>query len=98
MRYNKSRQASQEAPLNKKSWKLQDAKNHFSELVYYAMTEGPQEVTKRGEKAVVIVSYETYKCLVEPKESLVNFLLKSPLKNSHLDLKRSKDIPREMDL
>lgn len=30
-----------------RQWKLQDAKNHFSELVECAMNDGPQEVTKR---------------------------------------------------
>ena len=34
-----------------RQWKLQDAKNHFSEVVESAMKDGPQEVTKHGEPA-----------------------------------------------
>ena len=84
--------------MNKNCWKLQDAKNHFSEVVHDAMTIGPQEVTKRGEKAVVVLSYSTYINLIQPRESLVDFLLNSPLKGSQLDLIRAKDSPREIDL
>lgn len=38
------------------SWGLAEAKAHFSEVVMKAMTEGPQEVSKGGKDAVVIVS------------------------------------------
>lgn len=79
-------------------WKLQDAKNHFSEVVKYALTEGPQRVTKHGEDAVVILSYDLYQSLIQPKEDLVDFLQKSPLKGLKLDLERKKDRPRKVDL
>lgn len=69
-----------------RKWKLQDAKNHFSEVVECAMKEGPQEVTKRGEQAVVILSFELYQKLCKPKENLVDFFKNSPLYNSQLDL------------
>lgn len=84
--------------MHKNRWKLQDAKNHFSEMVNYALTEGPQEVTKRGENAVVVLSYTLYRSLTEKKENIVDFLQKSPLKGVKLDLKRQKDTPREIDL
>lgn len=80
-----------------KKWKLQDAKNHFSELVEYAMKEGPQEVTKRGEHAVVILSYGLYQELSKPKENLVTFFKNSPFWGVEIDLQRSKDIPREIE-
>lgn len=84
--------------MHKNRWKLQDAKNHFSELVNYALTEGPQEVTKHGENAVVIISYDLYRSLRQPKENLVDFFQRSPLKGMKLDLERKKDLPREIDL
>ena len=37
------------------SWQLQEAKQHFSELVRRALDEGPQVVTRRGEETVVVV-------------------------------------------
>ena len=82
--------------MDLKKWKLQDAKNHFSEVVECAIKEGPQEVTKRGEHAVVILSYDLYKELSKPKENLVNFLRNSPFCGVELDLERSKDIPRKI--
>lgn len=40
------------------TWKLEDAKARFSELVRRARTEGPQRVTVRGKEAVVVISVE----------------------------------------
>ena len=84
--------------MHKSRWKLQDAKNHFSQVVNYALTEGPQEVTKRGENSVVVLSYDLYRSLIQPKEDIVDFLQNSPLKGLKLDLDRKKDFPREIDL
>lgn len=80
-----------------KKWKLQDAKNHFSEVVENAMHDGPQEVTKRGAHAVVILSYEKYQELIKPKDDLVSFFKKSPLRGLELDFERVKDNPREIE-
>ena len=38
------------------AWALQDAKARFSEVVKLAQTDGPQEVTVRGEPTAVVVS------------------------------------------
>lgn len=81
-----------------KSWKLQDAKNHFSEVVECAIDKGPQEVTKRGKHAVVVLSFELYQKLIQPKDSLVDFFQNSPLKGVELDLDRLKDRPRDIEL
>lgn len=83
--------------MSLKQWKLQDAKNHFSELVERAMNDGPQEVTKRGEPAVVILSFSQYQKLCKPKENLATFFKNSPLYGVELDLERSKDSPREIE-
>jgi prevent-host-death family protein len=57
------------------SWSLQDAKNKFSEVVNRAQAEGPQVVTRRGRRAVVVMSAEEYDRLVPKKLSLGEFLL-----------------------
>lgn len=80
-----------------KQWKLQDAKNHFSELVDLAMHDGPQEVTKRGEHAVIILSFKKYQELIKPKKDLVSFFQESPLRGLDLNFERSKDTPRELE-
>jgi len=83
--------------MSLKQWKLQDAKNHFSELVEHAITEGPQEVTRRGEHAVVVLSFAKYQELTRPKEDLVTFFKNSPFSCLDIEFERSKDFPREVE-
>ncbi len=45
-------------------WTLQDAKNRFSAVVDAALAGRPQEVTRRGKPAVVVISSEEYQRLV----------------------------------
>ena len=42
------------------TWKLEDAKARFSEVVRLARERGPQRVTVRGREAAVILSAEDY--------------------------------------
>ncbi len=46
-------------------WTLQDAKNRFSAVVDAALKGAPQEVTRRGKPAVVVLSMEQYRRLLE---------------------------------
>ena len=41
-------------------WPLQDAKNKFSALVNAALAGEPQQVTRRGQPAVVVLATEEY--------------------------------------
>ena len=77
-------------------WQLQDAKNRFSEIVNKALQDGPQVVTRRGKKTVVIMSVEQYQSLVRPQIDIVDFFQKSPLRGEDLDLTRKKDSAREV--
>jgi len=79
-------------------WQLQDAKNKFSNLVDKAQHSGPQVVTKHGKDAVVVLSIDEYKKLIKPKTSLVKFFQDSPLVKEDLDLTRSKEVPRDIEL
>jgi len=79
-------------------WQLQDAKNKFSNLVEKAQHNGPQIVTKHGKDAVVVLSIKEYKKLVKPKKSLVKFFQSSPLAKEDLNITRSKDLPRDIEL
>ena len=79
-------------------WQLQEAKNKFSHLVDKAQHKGPQVVTKHGKDAVVVLSIEEYKKLIKPKKNLVAFLQSSPLANTKLDLNRSQEPPRDIEL
>lgn len=83
------------------SWALQDAKNRLSELVNRTQTDGPQAITRRGRRVAVVLSAEDYAALAAPaatKEGLVAFLRASPLRGVKLDLARSDDTGRQVDL
>jgi prevent-host-death family protein len=76
-----------------KTWPLQDAKNQFSRVVDLALTSGPQTVTRHGQAVAVIVSVSEYKALNRPKNTVLEFF--APLRNSGINLARSKDLPRK---
>jgi prevent-host-death family protein len=80
----------------KSLWQLQEAKNKFSEVVNHAQTDGPQEISRHGERAAVVISFEEYKRLKKHRGSMVEFFHSSPL--NELDLNRVKDRPREVEL
>lgn len=84
--------------MKENRWQLQDAKNKFSNLVDKAQHNGPQIVTKHGKDAVVVLSIDEYKKLIKPKVSLVSFFQTSPLAKEDLDLTRSKELPRDIEL
>ena len=80
------------------SWQLQEAKQQFSRLVRCALDEGPQVVTRRGEEVVVVLSAEEYRRLTGEKMSLAEFLLADGPDLSLLDIRRSRDPAREVEL
>jgi prevent-host-death family protein len=77
-------------------WQLQEAKNKFSELVEYALSDGPQLVTRRGVTTVVILSQADYVRLKGSEERLSDFFARSPLEG--VDLERDKSLSREVIL
>jgi prevent-host-death family protein len=82
-----------------KKWQLQEAKNRLSELVRKAAEEGPQIITLRGDDAVVVVGAQEWRELAgRSKGDLVDFFRNSPLAKVKLDLSRSRDTGRKVDL
>ena len=84
--------------MAKVRWTVAEAKAKFSEVLERAEKEGPQRITKHGRETAVVVSAEEWAKKTRPKESLAEFLSKSPLRNSELQIERLKDKPREIDL
>jgi len=80
------------------TWQLQKAKSKFSQLVENAIHKEPQFVTKHGDNAVVVLSFEEYSEITKPKSDLVKFLRSSPLAGVQLEITRIKDMPRDIDL
>ncbi|UES42130.1 type II toxin-antitoxin system Phd/YefM family antitoxin [Roseibium aggregatum] len=76
---------------------LQDAKNRFSAVVEAAMAGRPQEVSRRGKPAVVVISAEEYYRLVREakgrRESFADHVLSFPGEG----FERSKVTPRDVE-
>lgn len=79
------------------TWKLQDAKAKFSQVVDEAIKKGPQMVTKRGDPAVIILSNNDYKRL-NRKKNFKAFLLDSPKLDTKFEFERQKDKLRSIKL
>ncbi len=79
-------------------WQIQQAKTKLSELIDKARSEGPQTITKHGKPSAVVVSMEEYESMRRNKPTLIEFLLHEGPKFDDLDIERSKDVGREVDL
>lgn len=82
-------------------WNLQDAKNRFSAVVDAAMAGQPQQVTRRGKPAVVVVAADEYaRMLVAARGrrgSFADHLLGFPGADlPHSDLPRAQAAPRDV--
>jgi len=78
-------------------WKLAEAKNRFSELVNKALLEGPQLVSRRDDR-VVVISENDYQHLTGQKPNFIEFLLEGNLDLNGVDLKRDRSLSRKTDL
>jgi len=76
-------------------WQIQDAKNKLSEVITCAIQQGPQLITKHGEKAAVVLSYIEYEKLRKSQVKLSEFFSTSPLAGINIDLTRDKSLPRK---
>jgi prevent-host-death family protein len=83
---------------HEREWQLQEAKNRLSQVVESARQDGPQTITLRGKPAAVVVSFEEFRKLAQPQITLSQFFRQSPLQGLELDLRRSDDLSREVEL
>jgi prevent-host-death family protein len=77
-------------------WKLQDAKQRFSELVRAAQELGAQVITRHGEEVVVVIDIAEYHRLKGDVTDFKQYLRAGPDFDG-LDLDRSGELPRELD-
>jgi prevent-host-death family protein len=83
---------------SKTEWQLQEAKAMFSEVIKAASSK-PQIITVHGKETAVILSYEDYKKLSSPRQTLYEFIQSSPLKDIELELpKRLPEKTRTVSL
>lgn len=79
------------------AWQVQEAKQKFSELVQRAVDEGPQIVTRHGREVVVVISAPEFHRLTGRKPDFKQFLFSAPYFDE-LELERSADLPRDVEL
>ena len=78
-------------------WQLAEAKNKFSEVVRRALTEGPQTVSRRNDRVVVVSEADWLKATGQKKRmSFGEFLANGPSLEG-LDIERDKSEGREVD-
>jgi len=74
-------------------WQLQEAKNKFSEVIELALKQGPQLITRRGQKTAVVISYREYAKMKKSQGTLSEFFRSSPL--ADIELERDKSLPHD---
>lgn len=79
------------------SWTVAQAKAKLSEVLNRASSEGPQTITRRGRKAVVVVDAEEWSRKTKRVGTLADFFARSPLRGSGLKLPR-RELARKVDL
>jgi prevent-host-death family protein len=82
-----------------RSWQIQEAKAHLSELVRDLERLGPQVITWHGREVAVVLSSTEYARLTGADRSLVDFIQSSPLFGADdIDLERDMSTTREIEL
>ncbi len=80
-----------------RTWQIQEAKAHLSELVRDTERAGPQEITWHGRAVAVVLSKVEYDRLASTGQSLVEFMRHSPLFDTDdVDLTRDTSLIREI--
>ena len=79
-------------------WQLQEAKGNFSQLIKRAASGDAQTVTVHGKPTAVVVSAEEYARLTRRRGKLSNALLNPELAAEDLDISRSSDTGRTVEL
>jgi prevent-host-death family protein len=81
-----------------KTWPVQDAKARFSELLETCLREGPQLVTRRGEKAAVLIPAAQWDRLAHAAKPTLKDLLLTDVARAELQIpsrgKRRRRVPR----
>jgi prevent-host-death family protein len=79
-------------------WTVAEAKAKLSEVIELARSDGPQTITRNGQKAVVVVSIEEWERKTRRTGNLATFFAASPLRESGLQVERPKDQSRPVEL
>ena len=80
-----------------RTWQMQEAKARLSELVKLAESEGPQDITVHVRSVAVVLSRTAFESLSNNKQSLVEFMRRSPLYGlDEITFERDRSATREV--
>jgi antitoxin Phd len=79
-------------------WQLQEAKGNLSQLIKLAASGEVQVVTVHGKPTAVVVSAAEYTRLTQRRGKLSAALLRTDLGAEDLDISRSRDTGRNIEL
>ena len=79
-------------------WQVQDAKQRFSEVLRAAAGGEPQIVTRHGEEVAVVIDIAEYRRLRGETVGFMEYLCSGPHADLDLDVERSTEPPRDVDL
>jgi antitoxin Phd len=83
-----------------KTWPVHDAKARFSELLETCLRDGPQLVTRRGEKTAVLVPAVQWERLMSPAKPTLKDLLLTDLGRFDMEIplrgKKRRRAPRAL--
>jgi len=79
-------------------WQLQEAKGNLSQLIKLAASGDAQVVTVHGKPTAVVISAAEYTRLTQRRGKLSAALLRTDLGAEDLDISRSRDTGRNIEL
>lgn len=80
------------------TWTVAEAKAKFSEVIDRALSGGPQTITRKSRKAVVVVAVEEWERKTRRTGNLAEFFAQSPLRDAEIQIERLDDDPRKVEL
>ena len=85
-------------PFPPGTWQYQEAKAKLSQVMDETQRVGKQIIVRNRKETFVVLTQEMYDACTKPRESLIDFFLQAPCQDVELDMTRSQDLPREVDL
>jgi prevent-host-death family protein len=79
-------------------WQFQEAKAQLSKVMDNVQETGMQTIIRNRDEVYIILSKEQYENYTRPKDSLLEFFMKAPCPDIDLDITRSQEGIREIDL
>ena len=82
-------------PNHDSEWAVANAKARFSEMIDRVLSQGPQVITRRGKRTVVVLAAAEWARRTSHGGTLADFFAASPpLRGTSLEVERLRDEPR----